>query len=120
MELNSTRLFLLAAAAGVTFIGMHAAEPLPTPPPEGAALFKKHCAPCHGADGKAGTPMAKRLGVKDLTGSVLSAGQIADVINDGVKTPRGGMPSFKGKLTDEERQAIATFVHGLQVAPAAP
>jgi mono/diheme cytochrome c family protein len=120
MDSGNLRLCLLACAMGPVLVALHAGEPASAPPPPDApALFKKHCAPCHGGDGKAGTPMAKRLGVKDLTATVLSAEQITAAIADGRKTPRGGMPAFKDKLTEEERQALAAFVRSLQALPPA-
>ena len=34
---------------------------------DGAALWARHCASCHGKDGSGNTTMGKKLGVKDYT-----------------------------------------------------
>jgi len=39
-------------------------------------LFLKSCAPCHGKDGKAKAPAARKLGEKDLSLSQLTDAQI--------------------------------------------
>ena len=54
---------------------------------DGAAIYTKECAKCHGADGKGDTKMGKKLKIKDLTVELakLSDAQIAASITDGVK-----------------------------------
>jgi len=72
---------------------------------DGAAVFAKKCALCHGKDGK-GSPVGLKLGAKDLTGVKLSEVEIVKVVEDG----KGKMTPFKGKLTDPEIQAVAKYV----------
>ena len=69
-------------------------------------MFQKKCAVCHGKDGKGTTPMGQKLGLKDLTQTTATEGEITKVITDG----RGKMTPFKGKLTDAEIAAVAKFV----------
>lgn len=73
---------------------------------EAAELFAKRCAVCHGKDGKGDTPMAKRLGAKDLTATRLSRAEIAKVIAGG----KGKMTPFKGRMSDAEIEAVAAYV----------
>jgi cytochrome c553 len=76
--------------------------------------WPKKCAKCHGMDGK-----GKLEGVPDITGSKTkgkSVETLKKIIANGVKaeTEDGeDMPSFKGKLTDEEIDAAAKYVKGL-------
>jgi len=76
---------------------------------EAAATFGAKCSICHGKDGKGDTPMGKKMGVKDLTQTKLSAAELEKAIGDG-KPPK--MQSFRGKLSDAEIKAVAAFVKG--------
>jgi cytochrome c6 len=73
------------------------------------ALFVAKCASCHGPDGKGQTAMGKKLGAKDLTGLHESEAAITKVIEDG-KPPK--MLAYKGKLTEEQIKALASYVKG--------
>lgn len=72
------------------------------------ALFASKCASCHGPDGKGQTAMGKKLGAKDLSG-VADEAAIAKAIEDG-KPPK--MLAYKGKLSDEQIKALASYVKG--------
>lgn len=75
-------------------------------------LFVKNCAPCHSKDGKAQTPAAKKLGVKDLSLSKLTDEHIAQQIRDGKQEKQSGskMPAFKEKLSTEEIKSLIAVV----------
>lgn len=75
---------------------------------DGKALFASKCTACHGADGTGQNPMGKKLGVKDLTVTKLSAEEIEGMVSKG----KGKMTGFAGKLSPEEIKAVATFVKG--------
>jgi mono/diheme cytochrome c family protein len=79
---------------------------------DGRTVFEKNCAPCHGKDGKATTPAAKMLGVKDLTQSKLSDAEIEKQIIEGRQDAKGTqkMPPFKDKLSNEEIKALVKVV----------
>ncbi|HTO08806.1 MAG TPA: cytochrome c [Myxococcota bacterium] len=72
---------------------------------EGAALFTKNCAGCHGADGKADSAAAKAMKVPALAGTKLSAD---DIVKHVRTSPRH--KTLSGKLSDEELAAIAAAV----------
>lgn len=79
-----------------------------------STIWPKKCAKCHGMDGK-----GKLEGVPDLTVAKIkgkSTDALKRIIENGKKadTEDGeNMPSFKGKLTDEEIDAAAKYVKGL-------
>ena len=73
-----------------------------------AATFKAKCAACHGEDGKGTSPMAQKLGVKDLTVTKLSAADIEKTIANG----KGKMTPFKGKISDAEIKGLAEWIKG--------
>jgi mono/diheme cytochrome c family protein len=75
---------------------------------DGKALFAAKCAACHGPDGKGQTTMGKKLGVKDLTATKLTAAEMETVVTAG----RGKMTPFNGKLTPAEIKDVAAFVKG--------
>src|SRR6266498_2569805 len=79
---------------------------------EGKELFAKQCASCHGPDGKAQTPIARKLGVKDLTQSKLTEAEIEKQIVEGKRDDHGKekMPSFKAKLSAEEIRSLVKVV----------
>jgi mono/diheme cytochrome c family protein len=68
----------------------------------GAVVFSENCSTCHGATGHGGN------GGPDLTTMPLAqseAGAIQQVTNGG-----GGMPAFKGVLSEEEIENVAAYV----------
>lgn len=70
---------------------------------DGAALFARDCASCHGADAKAETPAAKAMGAPSLVGHEASA--TASHVRQDPKHK-----AVSGKLSDEELEAIARAI----------
>lgn len=79
-------------------------------------LFAKHCVACHGKDGRAQSPAARKLGVKDLSISKAADGEIEKQLREGKKDERGNqkMPPFKNKLSPDEIQSLIVFVKGFR------
>ena len=77
---------------------------------DGAALYKKKCAGCHGASGEGKSGMKAPA----LKGSTREASQIADHLTKG--EPSSKAPHNKGisGLTDEQAKAIADYVKALK------
>jgi mono/diheme cytochrome c family protein len=73
---------------------------------DGAALYDSRCALCHGKDG-AGLPNWKSKGQPDFTQPEWQKAHTDEQIADSIKNGKGKfMPSFKGKLSDEETGAV--------------
>ena len=68
----------------------------------GKTAFADNCSSCHGVSGRGGN------GGPDLT-SIASAKEF-DVVVRQITNGGGGMPAFKGTLTDEQIKDIATYV----------
>ena len=66
----------------------------------GQTLFAQNCAVCHGTDGKLGLN-----GAHDLTKSNLNAAGRTYMVSNGL----GKMPSFQGKLTEEQIQQVVAY-----------
>src|SRR6478672_6791104 len=70
--------------------------------------WTKHCASCHGKDGKGETKAGKKADVKNLTDANYQAGftddQMFKQIKDGMKDKNGKekMKAFGGALSDDE------------------
>jgi mono/diheme cytochrome c family protein len=70
---------------------------------EGAQLFASHCANCHGADGRSGkAPSLAAAGKGDEAA-------LRSVIMGG----RGKMPSFQGRLSDQQMTSLIAHLKGL-------
>lgn len=82
------------------------------------ALFTTHCMSCHGPDGKARTPVARKLGVKDLTDSKTTDEEIERQILEGTKDKQGNqrMPPFKQKLSADDVKLLVAWVKSLRTA----
>lgn len=78
--------------------------------------WTKHCASCHGKDGKGQTKAGKMAETKDLTDATYQGSftdeQAQKQIKEGLKDKTGKerMKPFAGKLTDAEIQALVTHV----------
>lgn len=105
------------ALAAAALAAVHSADA--QAPADGAKLFAQNCSACHQLTGK-GIPGA----FPALAGDVLVQGPAvgpAKVVLNG----RGGMPTFKGELTNLQIATILTYVrnswgnHALPVTPAA-
>ncbi|MDT8443691.1 MAG: c-type cytochrome [Desulfuromonadales bacterium] len=85
--------------------------PVSTPAPavasesevDGQALFAKHCAGCHGAEGKGAFG-------PDLSGDY-AYGKTEMAVQESISSGRpNNMPAFEGKLTPEEIEAVADYI----------
>jgi putative copper export protein/mono/diheme cytochrome c family protein len=84
---------------------------------EGAALYPKHCATCHGAEGRGDGPAARSLAEPpaDLTATHFWAhpdGELFWWLSHGIAGPDGTtvMPGFASALTQDQRWALIDWV----------
>jgi mono/diheme cytochrome c family protein len=69
-------------------------------------VYSSNCALCHGEDGKGQSKIGKKLGLKDLAATKLSAGEIETLVSNG----KGKMSAFAKRLSAEEIKGVAAFV----------
>lgn len=101
---------------GLVAVGMPVAAMAEAVAVDAGALFKRSCAMCHGPDGKATTPAAKKMGVKDLSLTELTDEQIRGTIVQGVRGPKGAMPAFGTKFSDADLEALISHIRSLRPA----
>lgn len=100
--------------------------PSPRGPEPGRSLFQAHCATCHGHDGRGGSWRARLLLLRpgDLAApslAALSDRYLTDLVRHGGSSfGKPGMPAFGFLLSEEELQALATYLRALTPEPPAP
>jgi len=104
---------LLAFFVGLTLFVVSIMQAKPGPDSAAtSATFRTKCAMCHGPDGS-GSAVGKSMNVPDLRSPEVQKvpdAQLAQIISDG----KGGMPSFKGSLTEDQVHSLVTYVRSLR------
>lgn len=74
----------------------------------GSEIYARHCAQCHGMDGRARTAKGKRTGATDFTTNDWNTDEARAlrIIANG----KDEMPSFKGKLSQRDIKAAWSHV----------
>jgi mono/diheme cytochrome c family protein len=104
---------LLAFFVGLTLFVVSIVQAKPGPDSAAtSATFRTKCAMCHGPDGS-GSAVGKSMNVPDLRSPEVQKvpdAQLAQIISDG----KGGMPSFKGSLSEDQVHSLVTYVRSLR------
>jgi mono/diheme cytochrome c family protein len=84
---------------------------------EALRLYEKNCLTCHGAKGKGDGPA---IGFIESSPTDISAPELQSRMTDGeifwkITEGRNPMPSFKKKLSENERWKLVHFVRSLKV-----
>ena len=95
----------ILALVGAPFLGLSR----PQQAQKGQAIFQEQCVGCHGADGKAQTDMGKKVQAADLTSSAVQ-GQSDSKLENTIKSGKKKMPSFDGKLSDDEIGSVVAYI----------
>ena len=105
---------LLVVFVGLPLFLVSRAQAKPRPDSTaGNSTFRTKCAMCHGPDGR-GSAVGKSMNVPDLRSPVvqkLPDAQLAQIISEG----KGGMPSFKGSLSEDQIHSLVVYVRSLHV-----
>lgn len=116
-------LYAVFAVAAIAYL-LGAGAPVSTGtvdgPVSGAQLFRSRCAVCHGAAGSGG--IAPALSRQTLEAQFPNDGDQARFVLSGSRAGRrygaygrgtGGMPSFRGILSDGDVAAVVRYARGL-------
>ena len=109
MELPTGRPHLPPPPGAVPF-DSPAAEAAPEP--NGAALFSRYCATCHGEDGSGQSFVASQPGMPDVS-NLTQTDSTADELYRTLSEGRGAMPSFGSRLSEAERRQLILFLQTL-------
>jgi len=100
---------LADAARSVTHLAL--------PERTGEQLYTKYCVSCHGRDGQAKTQKAKFNHTRNIADrewqDAVSDERIFNSIMNG-RNVRGEMPAFSKKISEQEGDALVTYVRGLK------
>ena len=79
------------------------------------ALYSKHCATCHGKDGRAKTFKGKLKHARDLTDAEWQSRVSDERIFNSINNGRGSkMPGFEKKLSESQINALVGYVRQLK------
>ena len=99
-------LILTLAVLGAAALSASAAD--------GKAIYEKHCAKCHGPDGKGQTAMGKRLGAKDYTDpkvqDALKEEAAIKAVKEGVKKDDKVVMKPSEELSDADIKAVVDYM----------
>jgi cytochrome c oxidase cbb3-type subunit 3 len=86
---------------------------------DGAQLYARNCASCHGASGVPNPAMVRSLGaMPDLSDARVLAALADTTIANAITAGKGrGMPAYRGRLTAEQIQAVIAYVRTLNRRP---
>jgi cytochrome c6 len=79
----------------------------------GADNYKAKCQMCHGATGLGDTPAGKAMAARPFNAPDVVKQSGADLTTV-IKSGKGKMPAFAGKLTDSQITDLVTYIHTLQ------
>lgn len=108
-----TLLSTVAPSGASVPLPLQADEAPPIPATDGASVYERTCAKCHGPDGKGDTGMGRKARGEgknwpDLTQSKDEADKVLGIIRDGV--PDTKMKGYADKLSAEELTNVRDFV----------
>ena len=79
----------------------------------GKDTYTAKCQMCHGADGMAATPAGKSMKAIPFNDPQILNKSDTELIAT-TKNGKGKMPSYAGKLSDENIKTLITYIHTLQ------
>jgi mono/diheme cytochrome c family protein len=101
----------------IGLIGSSLATPLsPIPIEEGRAIYERHCADCHGPEGRGDGKQA--ISLSPRPGNLVSAQTSAKSDQDLLKIiangrPRTAMTGWNERLSDDEQRAVLAYIRSL-------
>lgn len=79
----------------------------------GAAVYQSKCEMCHGADGKAATPVAKMMQVPSFD-TAASKKQTNAALTAIIENGKGKMPAYKSQLSGAQIEDLVAYIRTLQ------
>jgi cytochrome c6 len=107
---DAVKIFILSIAALLAVSGF--AQPSKGRNGTGARIFQEQCIGCHGADGRGQTEAGRKFKAADLTSDAVqqqSDSQLSKVVQNG----KGKMPTFEGRLSNDEIRTVVGYIREL-------
>jgi mono/diheme cytochrome c family protein len=82
-------------------------------PGSAAESYAKHCASCHGRDGRAQTTKGKRTHSRNLADPEWQNRVTDERIFNSIMNGKGKMPEYSKKLSEREIDELVTYVRSL-------
>jgi mono/diheme cytochrome c family protein len=101
--------FVEKVALGILVLGLTASTA--SAADSGADLFKQKCAMCHGENGAG---KGKVPALSSAEAQQKSDADFKTAIEAGVKTDKGNMPGYGGKLTPEQIDELVRYTRSLK------
>jgi mono/diheme cytochrome c family protein len=79
-----------------------------------AQLYSKNCASCHGRDGRSKTFKAKLNHARNISDPEWQERVSDERIFNSIMNGKGKMPAYGKKLSEQEIDALVTYVRGLR------
>lgn len=79
---------------------------------DSASLYKAKCASCHGADGKANTPLGEATGARDFASPEVRKEADKELIEI-TTMGRKKMPAYKSTLKDSQIKDLVAYINEL-------
>lgn len=95
-------------------LGLMACHTEKTPAARGAAIFRKTCAACHGADGRGTHPPGFTTPPRNLTDPELQTRLSDAAIKETIRYGKGQMPTFGALLADPDIDDLVAYVRTLR------
>ncbi len=103
---------LMLAALGLVVVAASARAQQPS---DGATIYARNCASCHGAQGAPNPAMARSMtGLPDFSLKATLAALTDSAARTTVSNGKGRMmPAYKSRLTPEQVAAVVTYIKTL-------
>ena len=95
-------------------VGAAGSDIPPSSAADASAVFNLKCAKCHGRDGRSTTVNGRRTRSRDLTNAEWQNDVSDERIFNSISNGKGKMPSFKKTLSENQIDALVTYVRGLR------
>lgn len=110
---------ILLAASAATFPNLAAVTALTktaarVPAVNASELYAKHCASCHGRDGRAKTIKGKLKHARNLTDGEWQEKVSDERIFNSIMNGKGKMPAYAKKTSQEQIESLVTYVRALK------
>ena len=105
---------LVAVVASTSLVAANSPSAANATAQRAAPLYAKHCASCHGKDGRSKTIKGRLKHARDLTDGDWQDKVSDERIFNSIINGKGKMPGYAKKLSQQQIESLATYVRALK------